>query len=524
MENSDVFSRIESLSDEKIAEIAKFAEDNLRGKKFIPIPGDQSAAYFSEADILLFGGEPGGSKTGLLIGLALNEHERSLLVRKQFSDLDGFVDNAKGLVGTTEGFVGGTRPRYNKPDGGVIHFEGMSQDEGIDTSKQGTPHDFIGVDEGAQLPEDSIRMLLGWNRTNKKGQRCRMVIATNPPTDTVGDWMAFFFAPWLDPAHPNPAKYGELRYFIINENGESEEVPSNEPVIRNGEKYAPHSRTYIPAHLENNPYINTDDYKKRLQAMPEPYRSILLSGNFMMARRDDAKQVIPTAWIRAAQDRWTERPPEGVPMTAMGVDCAQGGDDNSVISWRHDCWFAPLLVEKGIKTPTGSETAGMIVSKRRNDAHLVVDVGGGYGGAVLLRLNDNGIIPESFNGVSTSGSRTRDGKLKFFNRRAAAWWKLRELLDPDQEGGSPAMLPKDPQLLSDLAAPRFEITSRGIQIEDKKQIKKRLGRSPDKGDSVVMCYNEGKVKLGNNVWRSGRKNTGNMPKVVQAYANRKTKR
>lgn len=520
---SDTFSRLESLPPERIAEIEKSVEAGLSGKKFIPSVGPQLQAYNSLADILLFGGQPGGGKTGLLIGLALNEHDRSLLVRKQFSDLQGFVDNAKGIVGSSDGFIGGTRPKYTSPDGRVIHFEGMSQDEGIDTSKQGTPHDLIAIDEGAQLPEDSIRMLIGWNRTTKKGQRCRMVIATNPPTDTVGDWMAAFFAPWLNPAHPNPAKDGELRWFIINEDGESEEVPSSEPVIRNGEKYAPHSRTFIASGLEDNPFIETDDYKKRLQAMPEPYRSILLSGNFMMARRDDAKQVIPTAWIRAAQDRWTEKPPEGVPMTGMGVDCAQGGEDNTVVGWRHDCWFSPLLVEKGIKTPTGSETAGMIVSKRRNDAQIVVDVGGGYGGAVLLRLNDNGIVPESFNGVSASGSRTRDGKLKFFNRRAAAWWKLRELLDPDQEGGSPAMLPKDPQLLSDLAAPRFEITSRGIQIEDKKQIKKRIGRSPDRGDCVVMCYNEGKVKLTNKAWFPKNMGAGKILKVNMGYANRRRK-
>jgi hypothetical protein len=44
---------------------------------------------------------------------------------------------------------------------------------------------------------------------------------------------------------------------------------------------------------------------------------------------------------------------------------------------------------------------------------------------------------------------------------------------------------------ADLAAPRWELTARGIKIEDKADIKKRLGRSPDDGDAIVMALSEG---------------------------------
>jgi hypothetical protein len=459
--------------------------------------------------------------TGLLIGLALNEHDRTLFVRKQFSDLQGVIDNAKGIIGSSDGFTGGGRPQYTKPDGGVIHFEGMGDNAGIDTGKQGAARDFIAVDEGAQLSESSIRMLLGWNRTTKKGQRCRMVIASNPPLDSTGDWMVDFFAPWLDPAHPKPAKHGELRWFIFNADDKNQEVESGEPVVIDKVTYYPQSRTFIPSSLSDNPFLNKEDYMRRLQVMPEPYRSILLSGNFMLAREDPMNQLIPTEWVRAAVKRWKPQPPEGVGMTSMGVDPAQGGRDQTVVSARYDFWFAPLLVEDGEKTPTGSETAGMIVSKRRNDAQIVVDVGGGYGGAVLLRLRDNGIDVESFNGTSSSSSRTRDGKLQFFNRRSAAWWKMRELLDPDQPQGSPCALPDDPKLISDLTSPTYKVTQRGIQVESKDEIKKRLGRSPDRGDSVVMCYNEGKVKLGYGGKGIMKRFVDNMPRVNMGYSEKR---
>ena len=68
---------------------------------------------------------------------------------------------------------------------------------------------------------------------------------------------------------------------------------------------------------------------------------------------------------------------------------------------------------------------------------------------------------------------------------------MREELDPGQDGGSVLALPPDASVKADLAAPRWELTARGIKIEDKDEIRKRLGRSPDEGDAIVMCLSEG---------------------------------
>src|SRR5439155_17623492 len=76
------------------------------------------------------------------------------------------------------------------------------------------------------------------------------------------------------------------------------------------------------------------------------------------------------------------------------------------------------------------------------------------------------------------------------NRRAATWWALREALDP--ETGAGIALPPDPALVADLAMPRWRLANRAgagaIQIEAKDEIRKRLGRSPDRGDAVVMAW------------------------------------
>ena len=106
-------------------------------------------------------------------------------------------------------------------------------------------------------------------------------------------------------------------------------------------------------------------------------------------------------------------------------------------------------------------------------------------------LKDNGIPAVGFNGARTSTAKTRDGQLAFRNKRAEAWWRFRAELDPDKEFGSAVALPRNASIKADLAAPRWELTARGITIEDKDQIRKRLGHSPDDGDAIVMCLAEG---------------------------------
>jgi hypothetical protein len=194
--------------------------------------------------------------------------------------------------------------------------------------------------------------------------------------------------------------------------------------------------------------------------------------------------------------RWTERQPEGLRMTALAVDVAPGGGDERVIAYRYGGCFAPLVAKREVDK-SGRLTAAEVVKYRRDRCPVIVDLGGGWGGDALIALKDNidGTELRAFNGVAASTAKTRDGKLRFRNKRAEATWKLREALDPEQEGGSVVALPHDPELKADLASYRFELTVGGLLIEDKQKIRERLGRSPDKGDAVVMCVAEGEAAL-----------------------------
>jgi hypothetical protein len=175
------------------------------------------------------------------------------------------------------------------------------------------------------------------------------------------------------------------------------------------------------------------------------------------------------------------------------MDVACGGHDETVVAYRHDGWYGPLVEVPGTQTPNGKSAAAFLLAHRRDNAHIVVDMGGGYGQAPYDALEEN--IDKRFLhgyvGSSSAIGRSKDGLLSFRNKRSMSYWMLREALDPDQEGGSSVALPDNPKLLADLAAPTFTISGSVLGIESKEDVVKKLGRSPDCGDAVVMAWSEG---------------------------------
>lgn len=513
----DVLNRLQQLPEAERKAIEEEAYAATAGMKWIPSAGPQTEAYFSKADILLFGGSGGAGKSDLGLGLAFTAHKRSLILRRKYTNLDGLIDRALQINGTREGFNGKPPPRLTTSDGRLIVF-GANQHLGDEQGFQGQPFDLKVFDEATQFLEQQVRFHIGWLRNaDDPNQRTRAILPTNPPLDADGEWVIGFFRPWLDITHPKPAKHGELRYFVTDPDGKDLEVDGPNPVELGGRKLVPHSRTFIPGTLSNNPYLIRTDYQAKLDSLPEPLRSAVRDGNFMAARQDADFQVIPTAWIIAAQARWSPQPPTGMAMTAQALDPAGGGRDSMELSSRYGGWYSELVSAQGEETADGSSSAATVIKHRRDNCPVIVDTGGGYGGSVMMRLKDNGIAATGFNGSTASSGKTKDGQLSFVNLRAEAWWKFREALDPDQEGGSVIALPPDPELRADLAAPTWNLTQRGILIESKDDIRKRLGRSPGKGDSVVMCLSQGDRA----VMRARSNQSGKAPKVVMGYTSRR---
>jgi hypothetical protein len=498
---SDLIDLMKAAPEEVVRQQVIDGQKALKGSMWGPTLGPQSEAYYCKADELLFGGEAGPGKTDLLIGLALTRHERSLLMRRQYTDMTALIDRALEINGTRDGFNGSPPPKLRAVNSRSIDF-GAAAKLGDEQHWKGQPHDMLGLDEAVDFLEQQVRFLMGWVRSVDINQRCRVVLATNPPVTADGQWIIPMYGPWLDGNHPNPAKPGELRYFITVKAGDEVkdlEVPDATPVQRDGTTFIPISRTFIPGTLADNPYLIRTDYQKRLDNLPEPYRTAYREGNFMAGRKDAANQVIPTLWVTEANARWREGPPAGIPMTAMAVDATGGGQDPLKIAMRYDCWFARNITVEGEDIPfdaIGKSSAAAVISHRRDLSPVIVDMGGGYGGPVLEHLTDNSVECIRYIGSSTdTRARTKDRHLGFKNTRTQAIWQFREALDPDQEGGSLIALPPNPRLLADLTTPMFEIRNSEIVVETKEAVVKRLGRSTDDGDAVVMCWYGGDKRL-----------------------------
>jgi hypothetical protein len=462
------------------------------GPLWSPLPGPQTLALESKADVLGYGGASGGGKTDLALGLALTQHLCSLILRREVKNTRAVVERARELLGGIGRFNENSGVWRGIPGGRILEFGGC-KDPGDEQHYRGRPHDFLCFDEADQFPEFMVRFISGWLRTTVKGQRCRLLLCFNPPSSAEGDWLLNFFGPWVDDRHPRPARPGELRWYAVTKDGEEVERPDGSPFEQGGEVVTPRSRTFIPARLLDNPHLLATGYGATLQALPEPLRSQLLYGDFSIGRTDDIWQVIPTAWVKAAQARWAETPPAGEPLACLGVDCAYGGADQTVIAPRHGAWFGRLRKYRGQATDSGQKAAYLVLKEHRDGAAVNVDAVG-YGSACYEALRDRiGPLAVAVNAAAPTELRDRSKKFKLANVRAAMYWKLREALDPVT--GDNLALPPDSELLGDLTALRYEVRASGLVIESKEAIKERLGRSPDCGDSVALAHWIGKRKI-----------------------------
>ena len=471
----------------------------LRGaaRFWYPQTGPQMEAFHSPADVVGFGGAAGGGKTDLLIGLAAEAATKALFLRRESAQNDDNADRLRSLVGTA-GKWNGQRRELRLPINRSVVFGGCKV-IGEEAKFKGRPRDHILFDEATEFAESQFRFLPVVLRAEGM-RRTRIVAAFNPPMTEEGMWVLQYWAPWLDETHPYPALPGELRWFISDENGKDEEVDGPTPVNVGGKRVKPVSRTFIFSLLKDNRYYADGNYETTLLALPEPMRSQMLRGDFKAGIQESAWQLIPRAWVIAAQARWTALPPardDGTPepLIAMGVDVARGGKDRTVIACRHGKWFAPLECHAGSSTPDGGRVAALIIKHWKPGVQVNIDVIG-VGGSVVdhikgasVKIGDKAmqLRPTPLNGSEKSDAHDKaTGILKFANKRAEWWWGLREALDPEK--GERLMLPPDNELLADLTAPRWSMGASGILIEAKDDIVKRLKRSPDKGDSVAYAW------------------------------------
>lgn len=217
-----------------------------------------------------------------------------------------------------------------------------------------------------------------------------------------------------------------------------------------------------------------------------PLYQIRVLGQFP-SQSDNA--VVPLALLEAGQARWAETPDEPSATLNLGVDVARFGTDDSCIKPVAGKLALPDITVHGFDT---IQVAGAVkellldpeMRRPNGPARVKVDTIG-YGAGVFDTLrswNDDGLLGENVEIISVNVAERADDEDQYTNLRTQLWFGARQWL---AEGGA---LDDDDRLAGDLVAPLYDFDARGrYRVEKKDQIKKRIGRSPDKGDAFCLA-------------------------------------
>lgn len=209
--------------------------------------------------------------------------------------------------------------------------------------------------------------------------------------------------------------------------------------------------------------------------------------------------LIPMQWLELAHERWKQangREPLSSEPRMLGVDVAGMGRDSTCYCERKGAWVAPFVCHNSGGQADHMKVAGQIVNLRQYHPEMFVAIDTiGEGAGVYsrcLELDDSTHIisckysewAKEFRGKEPTDM---TGQYRFLNMRAWLFWAVRDWLNPKNETG--AMLPPDPVFDEEATEIRWSFRSDGrIIIEPKDDIKARIGRSPDKFDSLANTF------------------------------------
>ena len=229
------------------------------------------------------------------------------------------------------------------------------------------------------------------------------------------------------------------------------------------------------------------DGQKRLYRPNDLFR-VKVRGLFPKVSED---VLIPLYWVQLANERWKKGKRESDHLR-LGVDVAGMGRDSSVFVFRYGNRVNHFESIQSGGEANHMEIAGKTVSyiTREKGKAFIDTIGEGAG--VYSRLVE--LEMDIYSVKFSEKAEWQDETLKdvtdvyeFLNMRAYLFWALRDWLNPANNTG--AQLPDDDQLTQELTEIKYKFQSNGrIQIEPKEEIRKRLGRSPDKSDGLANTF------------------------------------
>jgi phage terminase large subunit len=165
--------------------------------------------------------------------------------------------------------------------------------------------------------------------------------------------------------------------------------------------------------------------------------------------------------------------PRRVPRSRRPTSCSTCATASSrgCMSW------TPRVLSSKLQTDVVAEQLIKQLEELDGDAAFVDRTGVGVGVINTAQSRGYGRI---IHGISFAQKAIEEER--FFNRRAEMYWSAAEWVK--NEG----CLPKDSLLAAELAAHKYSVKKGRIILEEKDDVKARLGRSPDRADAFVLTF------------------------------------
>ena len=317
--------------------VRDFIEENKESIVFKPNDGPQTDFLAAGEQDVLYGGAAGGGKSFAMLVAPLrfmnrSEH-RALLLRRSMPELRELIDKSRELY--TKAFPGAKFREVEKvwkfPSGATLEFGYLDRDADV-YRYQGQSYSWIGIDELTQYPTEFPLQYLQSRLRTTDSEIKPYIRCTANPGGVGGHWVR---KRYLTPAPPNEAFKGPDGL----------------------------TRKFIPARLEDNPYLSKDGrYEQMLASLPPVQRKQLLEGNWDVAEGaafvefNPEIHVIPPFKIPI---HWAKY--KGVDYGYAAESCCVWStidpDDDTLIIYRE-------LYRKGL---TGSALAEMITAYEKDD-------------------------------------------------------------------------------------------------------------------------------------------------------------
>jgi hypothetical protein len=245
-------------------------------ERFEPQPGPQTEfiRICGEVDITVYGGQAGGGKTYAEL-IQPTKHIKNrrfggVIFRRQLTDVkkEGAIwDESCNLYPLLGAVPNKTELHWTFPSGCKFSFSHIEHEKDLEKWK-GAQLGFCGFDELTTFTSRMFWYMFSRLRS-MSGIKPYVFATTNPGAN----WVFVLLAPWVDPKFPNPAKSGEVRWFIRPQN-KIIWVPQGTPKAL--------SITFIRATLDDNKKLTeaNPEYRDRLEALPEEDKRALLHGEW----------------------------------------------------------------------------------------------------------------------------------------------------------------------------------------------------------------------------------------------------